>query len=244
MTQQPEYIGCMDGRAIILRRQADEIVLTFDGAEARLSIEAAIRLANFLPSVTPSSRSSDDKPRFVQPLKRRGRYRETIADLIEEGLLSVGEVLTISHYGMDHFATITEDGKFNIDGHKEKSPSGAGERVIGRPCSGWKLWKTKDGNTLAVLRWMLRAKQFPGEKHGYAVSTARDKQVIATGWVDYALARGLDPGKKDNTKTEAFLADRQLKSDYRYTESTLNVYRGHLRQWFERCREKNWRNNP
>lgn len=240
MNQQPEYIGCLDGKVIVLSCHDSEFVLAIDKVEARLSTEAAIRLSNLLSSATSLPIPSSDKKRYIQPLRRRGRHRSTIADLIEEGLLSVGEILTIRHDGMDRFATITEDGRFNIDGHKEKTPSGAGEWVIGRPCSGWRLWKIKDGKTLADLRWMMRARRFPGENHGYAVSTAREKQVIATGWVDYALARGLDPSKKENTKTEAFLADRQLKSDYRYTESTLNVYRGHLRQWFERCRDHNW----
>ena len=240
MNQQLEYIGCLDGKVIVLSCHDNEFVLAIDNVEARLSTEAAIRLSNRLSSATSLTRPSGDKIRLVQPLKGRGRHRDNIADLIEEGLLSVGEILTIRHDGIDRFATITEDGRFNIDGHKEKTPSGAGEWVIGRPCSGWRLWKIKDGKPLADLRWMMRARRFPGENHGYAESTTREKQLVAKGWVDYALARGLDPSKNDNTKTEAFLADRQLKSDYRYTESTLNNYRGHLRQWFERCRDRNW----
>ena len=241
MTQQPEYIGCIDGRAIVVRRQADEVVLTFDGVEARLSMEAAVRLANLLPSAASSPILSDNKSRYVRPIARQSRSRETIVDLMEENLIQVGTVLTLRHRRVDHFGTVTMDGKIDINGHKYDTPSGACRWVTGRKtCNGWAEWKVRDGRSLADLRWMLRAKRFPAENHGYAESTAREKQMIAIGWVDYALARGLGPGKKGNTETEAFLADRQIKSDYRYTESTLNVYRGHLRHWFEWCGDNNW----
>ena len=235
MTQQPEYIGCMDGRAIVVRRQADEILLTFDGVEARLSIEAAIRLANLLPSVKPSSSPSNKRRRrrSVQQLVKRRSYPETIADLIEEDLIKVGTVLTLSHYNVDYFGTVTTDGKIDIEGHKEKTPSAAGQRAIGRTCNGWQEWRVYGGSRLTDLRWMLRAKRFPGENHGYAESTAHEENMLAMAWVDYALARGLDPGKRDNTKVEAFLTDRQRKSDCHYAESTLNAYRMRLRHWFD-----------
>lgn len=235
MTQQPEYIGCMDGRAIVLRRQADEIVLTFDGVEARLSREAAIRLANLLPSVTPVPRPviKRRRRRSVQQKAKRRSHPETIADLVEEGLIQVGVALTMRYYNMDHFGTITVDGKIDIDGHKEETPSGAGKWVIGRECNGWNTWKLQDGKSLADLRWMLRAKRFPGENHGYAESTAQEENMLAMAWVDYALVRGLDPGRKDNTKVEAFLTDRQRRSNCHYTETTLNAYRMRLRHWFD-----------
>ena len=235
MTQQPEYIGCIDGRAIVVRRQADEILLTFDGVEARLSIEAAIRLANLLPSVTPSSSSSNKRRRrrSVQQLVKRRSYPETITDLIEEDLIQVGTVLTLSHYNVDYFGTVTIDGKIDIEGHEEKTPSAAGQRVIGRTCNGWQEWRVYGGSRLTDLRWMLRAKRFPGENHGYAESTAQEENMLAMAWVDYALARGLDPGKKDNTKVESFLIDRQRKSNCDYAKSTLNAYRMRLRHWFD-----------
>ena len=235
MTQQPEYIGCMDGRAIVLHRQADEIVLTFDGVEARLSIEAAIRFANLLPSVTPSSRPSNKRRgrRSIQPLVKRRSYPETIGDLIEEDLIQVGTVLTLRYKKMDRFGTITADGMIDVDGYKEESPSAAGQRVIGRTCNGWQEWRVYGGSRLTDLRWMLRAKRFPGENHGYAESTAHEENMLAMAWVDYALARGLDPGKKDNTKVEDFLIDRQRNSNCHYAESTLNAYRMRLRHWFD-----------
>ena len=236
MTQQPEYIGCMDGRAIVLRRQADEIILSFDGVEARLSIEAAIRLANLLPSVTPASRpviKRRRRRRSAHPLVKRRGYPETIADLIEEGLIQVGTVLNIRHQNVERYGSITVDGKIDINGHEEDTLSAAGKWVIGRECSGWDTWKLQDGKSLADLRWALRAKRFPGKNHGYAESTAREENMLAMAWVDYALARGLDPGEKDNAKVEDFLTDRQRKINHHYAESTLNAYRMRLRHWFD-----------
>ena len=235
MTQRPEYVGCMDGSTIVVRRQADEIVLIIGGVEARLSREAAIRLANLLPSATPSSRPSNKRRRTTHVLVKRRTYPETITDLIEEGLIQVGTLITMRYKNVDRFGTITVDGMIDIDGHKEETPSGACIWVTGRQtCNGWAEWKLRDGKSFADLRWMLRAKRFPGGNHEYAELTTgeKQKQMIATGWVDYALVRGLDPSKEDKAKMEAYLVDRQLKSDYHYTESTLNVYRAHLRHWF------------
>ena len=234
MTQQPEHIGCIDGKTIVLRRQRGEVLLDFGRAEARLSEEAATRLARLLSATCSLPRRSDeiDRPEFKPPIKRK-RHRETITDLMAENLISSGTVIVLTEEGIDHFGFITEDGMIDIEGHTEKTLSGACEWVIGRPCSGWRRWRVQGGNSLITLRWMLRAKRFPDKEHGYALSTTREKTSIAVEWVDYALARGYDPGKYNETHVEAYLTDRQLRNDYRYTDSTLKVYRGHLRQWFD-----------
>ena len=242
MNQQSEYIEGINGSiSIAISRRSDEISLVFGGVEARLSIEDAFRLAYLLQSNASKPVPLDDKPQPARPsVKRRRRYRETISDLMEEGLITVGTVLTIKYKYMERSGTITADGMIDIDGYMERSPSAAGRRVTGKSCNGWQEWRVRDGHRLVDLRWMLRAKRFPGENHGYAESTAREKQMIAVGWVDYALARGLDPGKKGNTKTEGFLSDRQRKSEYRYADGTLDSYRIHLRHWFEWCGDNNW----
>ena len=245
MNQQPEYIEGINGSiTIAISRNANEISLVFGGVEARLSIEDAFRLAYLLQSnAAPVPVLSDDNPQPVRPSvkrKRFSRHRETISDLIEEKLIEVGARLTINHKYTEHSGTVTADGMIEVDGYIERTPSAAGSRVVDRTCNGWQEWSVYGGPRLADLRWKLRAKRFPGENHGYAESTARERQKIATGWVDYALARGLDPGKKSDAKTEAYLADRQRKSDYRYSEATLDSYWRHLRQWFEWCKANNW----
>ena len=242
MTQQSEYIGCIDGRAIVLRRQTDEIVLTIDGVEARLSREAAIRLANLLPSVTPSSRPSKKRRRrrSIQQLVKKRGYPETIGNLMEEGLIQVGTVITMRYNNVDRFGTITVDGMIDIDGHKEETPSAAGRWVIGRECNGWVEWKLRDGKSLADLRWILRAARFLGDDHSYASGFIKEKRRIASGWVDYALSKGLDPGVRNDARTEKYMEARQISNGYSYTDSTLRSYRNHLIHWFEWCRNNNW----
>lgn len=243
MTQQPEYIGCIDGRAIVVRRQADEILLTFDEVEARLSIEAAIRLANLLPSATSLPITSDHVPRFVHSKVRQSRPRETIVDLIEEGLIQVGIVLTMRHYNVDHFGTLTSDGKIDIDGQKYETPSAAGKWVTGRQtCNGWAEWKVRDGISLIDLRWMLRAKRFPPINNGEVLWSQLDKQknMIAMGWVDYALSKKLNPGARNESAIERYFEYRQLSSEYRYKDRTLEQYRRNLRHWFQWCKANNW----
>lgn len=235
MNQQTEHIGCIDGKTIVLRHQGDEVLLDVGREEARLSKEAAKRLANLLSTTSSLPRRSDetDTSEHVQPPVKRKGHRETITDLMTENLISSGTVIVLTEEGIDHFGLITEDGLIDIEGHTEKTPSGACEWVIGRPCSGWRRWRVQGGNSLVTLRWMLRAKRFPDKEHGYALSTTREKTSIAVEWVDYALARGYDPGKYNEAKVENYLTDRQLRNDYRYTDSTLKVYQGHLRQWFD-----------
>ena len=245
MNQQSEHIEGINGSInIAISRRSDEISLVFGGVEARLSIEDAFRLAYLLQSNAASKPvPSDDKPEPTQPSvtrKRYSRYRETISDLIEENLIEVGTVLIIKHKYAERSGTVTADGMIDVDGYIERTPSAAGSRVVGRTCNGWQEWRVYGGPRLADLRWMLRAKRFPGENQGYTVSTLREKKRIATGWVDYALARELDPSKKDIERIEDYLTERQLTSNKHYSESTMTMYRRHLHQWFEWCKANNW----
>lgn len=243
MTQRPEYIGCIDGNTIVLSHRNDEYVLSFGGIEARLSMEAAFRLASLLQPTASIPASSEDKPRPVRPSvkrKRYSRYRETISDLIEEGLIEVGTVLVIKHKYTERSGTVTSDGMINVDGYIEATPSAAGSRLIDRTCNGWQEWRVYGGPRLADLRWMLRAKRFPTENHEYAPGYTKEKSRIAIGWVNYALGEGLDPGVRNDARAEKYLEIRQASSEYRYTDSTLASYRRHLHQWFEWCKANNW----
>ena len=231
MNREQTHIGCIDGKTIVVRRQRGEVILNIGRAEARLSKEATTRLVNLLSTTKYPPRRSN-KREYVKPAVKRRRDHETITDLMTENLISSGTVFVLTEEGVDHFALITEDGLIDIEGHTERTPSGACEWVIGRPCSGWERWRVPGENSLAALRWILRAKQFPDKDHGYAHSTTREKNSIAMEWVDYALTRGYDPGEYNESQVEGYLIDRQLKNDCHYTASTLKVYRGHLRQWF------------
>ena len=172
-------------------------------------------------------------------LKKPHRRREKIADLLAEGLLTVGTFLTMTHYGKTHFAKVTEDGSIDINGYKAQSPSSACQYVTGRPCSGWRVWYVQDGPSLVDLRWILRAKRFPDEGRGNTALTTLEKQkrMIAVGWVNYALERGLDPSTFNEDLSENYLTERQLENNQRYAESTLANYRRYLRQWFKLYRQ-------
>lgn len=234
MVQQTEHIGCIDGRTIVLSRQADDIVLTFGATEARLSKTGAALLSRLLEShVAP-----------VMPIVAQQqvgpRRRETIADLVEEGLLRAGSVIMMTYQGMEHYATVTAAGQIDLDGHMESTPTAAGKRITGQRCDGWQAWRTRDGLQLAHLRWKLRASRFPEDEHGYAPRTIKEKRRTTVGWVDYSIGEGLVSGVQNDPGVENYLEVQQLQSGRRFTESTLDSYRRHLRQWFEWCEANKW----
>ena len=167
--------------------------------------------------------------------KRRSRHRETISDLIIEEVLNVGTILTMTYLGNRYSAKVTEDGWLEIDGNIEKSPSGAAEYLTGMKCNGWKEWRLFNGLPLSYLRWKMRAKRFPDRDQGNAELSQLDKQkrMIAMGWVDYALNKGLNPGVYNEEVIDSYLADRQTRRDFDYKARTVATYRRHLSQWFE-----------
>ena len=241
MNQEQDHIGCIDGKTIALHRQGGEFVLRFDRAEARLSKEAATRLANLL--MPPSKLIHKPKKRRAKSSLQRlsnQTSKETITDLLQEGMLNVGSVLTMSHHGKDYYATVTSRGALDLNGHIELTPSDAGKWVTGQVVDGWLLWSIRDGELLAHLRWRLRAINFLGDNHGYVPSHIQEKRMIAKGWVDYALEKRLDLSTYNNKSVEEYLIDRQIQLAYSYAEGTLDQYRRHLRQWFKWCEANNW----
>ena len=219
MTEHRYQIGCIDGRVLTVRHEPGVVVLDISGTRVRLSVEGAIRLAD---SLSVEASQPVGSPSTTQPVGAR----ETVADLLEAGLITVGTRLVMTHGGEEHHATVVEGGALDVDGYPEDTPSGAARRVTGGSHNGWTAWSVVDGERLAALRWKLRASRFLGDDHGYAASTVAEKRMIARRWVEYALLRGLDPGHADEQAVEDFLGGNE------YSESTLASYRGHLRQWF------------
>lgn len=218
MTEHHHQIGCIDGRILTVRHESGVVVLDISGTEARLSVEGAILLVDSL-SVDES------QPVVTPPATQPSGTRESVADLLEAGLVAVGSRLIMTHGGREHYATVVEGGALDVDGHREDTPSGAARRVTGGSHNGWTAWSV-GGEPLAALRWKLRALRYLGEDHGYAASTVAEKRMIARRWVEYTLLRGLDPGQSDEQAVEDFLGGND------FAESTLASYRGHLRQWF------------
>lgn len=220
MKEHRYHIGCIDGRVLTVRHEPGLVVLDISGTEVRLSREGATRLAGSL-SVKPDPQGESGS--MMEPTGPR----ETVADLLEANLLTVGSRLVMNHGGNVHYATVVKGGVLDVDGHREDTPSGAARRVTGGSYNGWMVWRVVDGEPLAALRWRLRAARFPGDDHGYAESTVAEKRMIARRWVEHSLSKGLDPGQADEEAVEDFLNGNE------YSESTLASYRIHLRQWFD-----------
>ena len=231
MTGNEENIGCIDGLILTVRRGPDEVVLGIGGSHARLSIDAArllaLRLAPPSPSTDSPQESPQESPRSESSFSReRPQTWERIIHLIEADLLSVGTDISLTHHGRTHLARITGEGNIEIDGQIFDSPSPAGRYVTKRSSSGWQEWRVVDGPRLIDLRWKFRAQRFLGDNHSYSEATINQKRHIARRWVEYALAKGLDPGKRDEEAVE------DLFSGQDYAASTIGGYRCHLEQWF------------
>lgn len=228
-----KHIGCLDGSTIGVSRHGEKIIVSIGDKKAGLSLEGTQRLVDHLTSLFQTDpRVEEDKPILPDKPPPPVTHRETLYDLMAEGLVQVGTELTLTSHGKTHYATITHAGLFNIKGHLESTPSGAGQYVMGRPCSGWRLWRVKDGPILIDLRWKLRAKRFPVRGPNDTLSDIqKQKRMIVTGWVDHALHRGLNPGRCNEKNLENYLDKRQREAGYRYTKSTLDSYRRHLLQW-------------
>lgn len=253
----PEYdsandVGCIDGAVLRVARHGTEVRLHLGGSLARLSPEAAQRLAALLhPAGTQGSRArsapTQDEPSGPTPrdTDRRGRpsgrpsapppgvsrrmgtaANPSVADLLSAGLLEDGSILTLRYHGAEYTATVGADGSIEFEGTQYTSPSAAARAASeGASMNGWTAWKIFDGPPIDDLRWLYRADDFPGEGHRYAPSTAGEMRQIACWWVQHALAEGLDPANPGDSNTEAFL------SGHGYAESTLGSYRRHLRNW-------------
>lgn len=253
MNEGSKRIGCIDGQVLDVRRSAHEVCLTVADTRVRLSTEAASLLAVLLTAGPPAtahaghdaepersptasgrsvSRPSDQAARDPRSVGSRPKHRETVADLVNAGIIGPGTILTMTHRGQACHATVTADGLIEIDGRRFYSPSGAAEHVKGASVNGWTAWRDMGGALLTELRWRLRVHRFPGQEHDYAESTADEKQRVAGWWVDHALSSGLDPAERNDEAVEAVLGRRE------YAETTLESYRRHLDQWFELHRRR------
>ena len=231
-----KHIGCPDGSTIGISRHGEKIVISIGDMEAGISLEGCRKLVDHLTALfqTDPRVKKEEEPIPPDKPSQPVTHRETLYDLLTEGLVQVGTELTLTSHGKIYYATITNAGLFNIKGHLESTPSGAGQYVMGRPCSGWGLWRVKNGPILTDLRWKLRAKRFPVKGNNNTLNDIqKQKRMIATGWVDHALNYGLNPGRRSEKDLESYLDERQRNAGYSYTESTLDSYRRHLHQWCE-----------
>ena len=84
----------------------------------------------------------------------------TVADLISQGLIKVGDEIVFTRRSLktQHRARIQPGGTIQTeDGAIHKSPSGAARHFTNKPIDGWNAWKIGATQvTLADLRAQLR----------------------------------------------------------------------------------------
>lgn len=84
----------------------------------------------------------------------------TISDLLNRGLLKVGEeiVFTRRSLKIEHRAQIQANGLIiTEDGKTHRSPSGAAKHFTKKPIDGWHAWKVRSSQrTLANLRAQIK----------------------------------------------------------------------------------------
>ena len=229
-TQASGQVGCIDGSVLQITHYQDEVHVERDGRRVRLSREAARRFAGLL--APDAETTPPDAPQPTQPNPSGGAFRRlgaptnpTLPDVVHAGYLDGGAILTLTHRGVEHTATVTTDGQIAFDGGLYGSPSAAASAACGGNRNGWTEWSTFDGPPLDDLRWLCRADQFPGDGHGYSDSSAGEMRHVARWWVEHALAEGLDPSEATAAQAEDMLSGRG------YADSTLGSYRRHLRSW-------------
>lgn len=106
----------------------------------------------------PTTDAAPDSPPSRASYLLAGR-RVSVSDLIEAGLLQVGEQLTFDRprIGESHSARIATDHSIElVDGQRFKSPSSAAIAAVGGGSfDGWHAWASGDGTMLDVLRQRL-----------------------------------------------------------------------------------------
>jgi len=84
---------------------------------------------------------------LIPPGPKRGpRMRVGIEDLLSAGHVRPGDRLRSKYKGQESWAVVQADGTLEYAGSKYRTPSAAGEAVIGYQCDGWYHWKYQDAS--------------------------------------------------------------------------------------------------
>lgn len=117
-------------------------------------IMAALRACGASPD------TADQKPE-PKGRKKMTVHPESVADLLEAGLLKPDTVLQPLKAGVAGSARVVRDGRLEVDGILHVSLSGAAKAVTGAPAeSGWEFWGAPSGDggfvAVSILRERLR----------------------------------------------------------------------------------------
>lgn len=109
------------------------------------------------PAPPASSRTGSSTPPLTPPARRAGaverrRFEGSVKDLIEAGLLSVGEELHTIRHGRDDRAHVMGDGAIRVGDSEYRSLSAAAKVASGNTAEpGWEFWAVKRGGRLVRL---------------------------------------------------------------------------------------------
>lgn len=237
MSRTRSSVTATDGREVWVHRGVEDTALIVEGAAPIFfSPDEAAHLAGLLAptAAEPAPAAAPGPAGAAADVSPRKRRRETVADLVQAGLLAAGAILVLRSGDQIHLGEVAADGRIDVDGELFDTPSGAAGHAAGGTHNGWVGWTVEDssgsphhGETLDSLRWRLRAAVFPPNADGLAAATVAQIRRIVSGWVDECLSRGRDPGVRD-TAAVSMLLDSGTRSD-----RTLSSYRRHLDAWFD-----------
>lgn len=115
------------------------------------------------------------------PRKKRRRYDETVADLLDAKLLAVGTGLHPIEDKFDTVATVLDDGRLEIDGTVFGAVSDAAANVAGSSRNGWEFWGVASGSGALVTLSDLRARLIGAkESSATGITTTAPPQTAIT----------------------------------------------------------------
>ncbi|MEJ7764699.1 MAG: hypothetical protein WKF86_04320 [Acidimicrobiales bacterium] len=137
----------------------------------RTFLEACVGpVAGLLRVLGASPDTLDQLP--PRPTKKRRRYDETVADLIDAKLLSVGSGLHPMETKFTTVATVLADGSLQIGEVTYKAVSEAATVVAGSNRNGWDFWGVPSGSGSLVSLTSLRERLVLDKAKGTGVSTS------------------------------------------------------------------------
>ena len=85
--------------------------------------------------------------------KKAGKRTPALASLVV-----TPKELVVTYKGVEHKATVNEDGTITVNGKTFNSPSRAGKEITGREVDGWTFWSYEvPGNGLKKLNMLRKA---------------------------------------------------------------------------------------
>lgn len=140
-------------------RPGDDSILPLDRAVLEKYVEPTIAA---LRAVGAPPDTADQKP--IPKHQKRARYDGSVGELVANGLLKAGTLLTPLRGHLEDTALVLPNGRLEVKGVGYDSPSGAAAAVTGNKAeAGWDFWgaPSGDGRFVALHELRLRLKSLP-----------------------------------------------------------------------------------